>query len=180
MALLDIVLHPDSRLRQKCEPVTEINDEIRRLLGDMAETMYSAPGIGLAGPQVASSHRVIVVDVAYDGDNGYGGKLYKIVNPQVVEREGVMDSEEGCLSIPGIIETVKRAATVVVEGLDENGDPLSVEAEGLLSACLQHEIDHLDGILFIDHLSKLKQHLVKTKYNKMLQQGQHEYTGRTF
>lgn len=170
MTILDIVTHPDDRLRTKCSPVEEITDEIRTLLDDMAQTMYRAPGIGLAGPQVASNLRLIVVDVGDEPEQGRKGRLYQIVNPQIVDKDGSTSYEEGCLSIPEIRETVKRPESVRVEGWDKNGSPVAIEADGLLSICLQHEIDHLDGVLFIDRVSKLKQQLIKSRYKKILQQ----------
>ncbi len=171
--MLDILIHPDPQLRVKCRPVTDITPQIRTLLADMAETMYAAPGIGLAAPQVGSEHRLLVLDVGDDEESARRGRLYKLINPEIRSRSGKTESEEGCLSIPGIRETIKRSASVVVQGVDESGNDLTIEAEGLLAICLQHEIDHLDGILFIDHLSRLKQQLVKAKYSK-LRSAEHE------
>lgn len=168
MALLEIVTYPDPRLRQSCLEVTEITPEIQQLLSDMAETMYEAPGIGLAAPQVGSPYRVIVVDVGEDEELGRAAHLYKIINPEIVTRNGSTDSEEGCLSIPSIRESITRSETVKVKGLDENGKVLELQADGILAICLQHEIDHLNGVLFIDHLSRLKRQLVKARLNKML------------
>ena len=168
MALLEIVTYPDPRLRQACLEVTEITPEIQQLLSDMAETMYEAPGIGLAAPQVGSPHRVVVVDVGEDEELGRAAHLYKIINPEIVTRSGSTNSEEGCLSIPSIRESITRSETVKVKGLDENGKVLELEADGILAICLQHEIDHLNGVLFIDHLSRLKRQLVKARLNKML------------
>jgi peptide deformylase len=167
MALLEILEYPDPGLRVKCAAVEEVTDEIRKVLNDMAETMYSAPGVGLAATQVGSIHRLIVADVGSDEETGRKSRLFKIVNPVITKTEGKTETEEGCLSVPGIREMVSRASSVVVRGLDENGKELTIEADGLLAVCLQHEIDHLDGILFIDHLSRLKQQLVKSKYNKL-------------
>ena len=167
MATLDIVEYPDPKLRVKCAPVSEITAEIRALLANMAETMYTAPGIGLAAPQVGESYRLIVIDVGSDEASGRRARLYKLINPEIVAREGATETEEGCLSVPEIREVVKRAAKVQVRALNENGQEEDIEAEGLLAVCLQHEIDHLDGVLFIDHLSRLKQMLVKSKYNKL-------------
>ena len=166
MAIRDIVLYPDARLREVCDPVTEVTHEVLELLDDMAETMYQAPGIGLAAPQVGSRHRALVVDVG-DPENGETGRLYKLINPEIVSHEGSCDSEEGCLSIPGLRETITRAETVVVTALSPEGEELKIEADGILAICLQHEIDHLDGVLFIDHLSRLKRELVKSKLRKM-------------
>jgi peptide deformylase len=134
----------------------------------MAETMYDAPGIGLAAPQVGSLIRVCVVDVGDPEDEtGEVRRLYKLVNPTIVAKEGKEESEEGCLSIPSVRENVTRAEKIIVEALDENGKQLRLEADGLFAVCLQHEIDHLDGILFIDHLSRLKQQLIKSKLRKL-------------
>ena len=175
MALLDILIYPDPRLREKCKPVTEITPEIRKILADMAETMYAAPGIGLAASQIGFMQRLIVVDIGdREHDEGEGAsaphteaRLYKIVNPVIVSRSGKSEGEEGCLSLPNLKETIKRSERVVVEGLDENGKALRIEAGGLLSVCLQHEVDHLDGILFIDHLSRLKREMLKSKLKRL-------------
>lgn len=167
MALLDIIIYPDPRLREKCIPVSEITDETRRLLDDMAETMYHAPGIGLAASQVGSLYRAIVVDIGEDEETGRKGRLYKIINPVILQEEGSTETEEGCLSIPKIRDVVSRFSRVVVEGLDESGKPLSIDATDLLAICLQHEIDHLNGILFIDRLSHLKRELIKSKLKKL-------------
>lgn len=168
MAILDIRIYPDEVLREVCLPVENITDEIRTLLDNMAETMYDAPGIGLAAPQVGSTHRVIVLDVGDDPENEQSSRLYKIINPEIVDSHGKTKTEEGCLSIPEMRELVPRAAEVHVKGLDPDGNPLSIEADGLLAICLQHEIDHLNGVLFIDHLSRLKRDLLKAKYKKFL------------
>lgn len=168
MAVLDIVLHPDPILREQCVEVKEITPVIRQLLDAMAATMYDAPGVGLAAPQVGSLHRLIVADVGDDDETGKKAQLYKLVNPVITLKEGQLDSEEGCLSLPDIRETVKRYSRVVVEALDENGKPITVDAEGFLAVCLQHEIDHLNGVLFIDYLSKLKKTLVLAKLRKQI------------
>lgn len=188
MAIRDIVLYPSPGLREKCAPVEEITDEIRALLDDMAETMYHAPGIGLAAPQVGVQQRVIVIDVGgregepLEDDEESGGEeavevaapptgespatLLKLINPEITHAEGSVSSEEGCLSIPGIRESIKRAERVVVEALDEVGEKRVIDAQGLLAICLQHEIDHLNGVLFIDHLSRIKRQLLKSKLKK--------------
>lgn len=160
MALLEIVLYPDEGLREVCAPVPSVDDSIRQLLDNMAETMYDAPGIGLAAPQVGVSKRAIVVDVE-------GDQLFKMVNPEIIHTEGQVDSEEGCLSIPDIRERIKRAERIKVKGLDETGAPFELEAEGMLAICLQHEIDHLNGVLFIDYLSRLKKQLIKGKLKRL-------------
>ncbi|MCL4159598.1 UNVERIFIED_CONTAM: hypothetical protein GTU68_034488, partial [Idotea baltica] len=162
MAILKITNYPEPILRERAEEVETFDAELAQLLSDMAETMYDAPGIGLAGPQVAELKRITVIDV---GEGGPG--LLKLVNPRIVESEGKVVSDEGCLSIPGIHESVNRFEKVLVEAQDENGEELSIEADGLLGICLQHEIDHLDGILFIDYLSQLKKQLIKKKLRRM-------------
>ncbi len=175
MGLLDILIYPDPRLRQKCEAVEKVTDEIRKTLDDMAETMYDAPGIGLAASQVGVMQRLIVVDIG-ERDNedrraekgkGNPSKLYKVINPTITARAGKAEGEEGCLSLPDIKETIKRSEQVTVEGIDENGRPIKIEADGLLAVCFQHEIDHLDGVLFIDHLSRLKRELMKSKLKRL-------------
>lgn len=166
MAILKILQFPDKRLATKCATVEHVDDKIRKLLDDMADTMYEAPGIGLAASQVGELVRAIVVDLGPDDDSGRRSRLYKIINPVIKEHDGTMDSEEGCLSIPGIRETIDRFATVVVEGIDENEKPVRIEADGLFAACLQHEIDHINGVLFIDRLSRLKRSAVVAKLKK--------------
>jgi peptide deformylase len=169
MSLRDIIIYPDRRLREKCAAVAKVDARIRQLLADMAETMYTAPGIGLAASQVGVLDRVIVVDVGADEESGRQARLYKLVNPAIIEREGEIEMEEGCLSIPDIRDVVRRSASVVVDAFDENGDAVQVEAEGLLSVCLQHEIDHLDGVLFIDRLSNIKREILRSKLKKLKQ-----------
>ncbi|MFN8390658.1 MAG: peptide deformylase [Bdellovibrionota bacterium] len=166
MAILEIVQYPDPRLREKCKPVDAITAKLQKTIDDMVETMYNAPGIGLAASQIGLDQRVIVVDIGDDEETGKTSHLYKIINPEIVERGGKIDYEEGCLSIPGIKETVRRASRVVLVGVDETGKELEVEAEGLLAVCFQHEIDHLDGVLFIDHLSRVKKELIKSRLAK--------------
>ena len=165
MATRPIVQYPEEVLRIKAEPVEEITEEIRTLVKDMTETMYDAPGIGLAAPQVGVSKRVIVLDVEDDGE---GTNLLEIINPEIVEFDGKIEMEEGCLSIPDIRENVKRHAWVRVEGLNPDGQEIEVEAEGLLSVCLQHEIDHLDGVLFIDKISRLRKQLIKKQLQNLV------------
>ena len=163
MAELTIRLLGDPVLRQKAEPVDEIDDDLRRLMDDMMDTMYAADGVGLAAPQVGVSRRVIVVDIREQDTPPFA-----LVNPEIVERsEEVARDEEGCLSIPGLKDIVERPARVVVEGLDRDGNPRRIEAEGLLARVLQHEVDHLDGILFIDRLSPLKRQLLLKKWQKV-------------
>ena len=163
MSVLKIELLGAPVLRQPADAVAEVDDELRTLVKSMYETMYAAEGIGLAGPQVGISRRVIVVDVHEDEHPPFA-----LVNPKVVESgKETEKSEEGCLSIPGVAGLVERPERVVVEGLDENGTPVRMEADGLLARCLQHEIDHLDGILFVDHLSPLKRTMVLKKYKSL-------------
>lgn len=166
MAILPILVAPNPVLKQKCTPVEAVDDEVRQLLDDMLETMYDAPGIGLAAPQVGVSKRVIVVDCGpRDGDP----QPMKLVNPEVVEesdQHSVYD--EGCLSFPDQYAEVERPARVTVRYLDETGAEQSIEASGLLATCIQHEIDHLDGIVFVDHLSSLKRGMIMRKLQKLM------------
>ena len=166
MAIRDIVLYPNEILETKCDPVEEVNDEIRELIDDMVETMYDAPGVGLAAPQVGVPLRITVIDTS-GGDEE--GKLHVLVNPEIIEREDHMRWEEGCLSIPGVYVNLDRFARVVVRALDRDGEPYELEATELLSVCIQHEIDHLDGVLFLDHLSRLKRKITLKKYKKHLE-----------
>jgi len=172
MAIRPIVIYPDERLKVRCSPIPNVTEEIQQLLEDMAETMYDAPGIGLAAPQIGELLRVVVIDVGNDSEvegdpeeQKKGRNLLKLVNPEIIARSGKTEYEEGCLSIPDVREWVKRSAEVTVQALDENGKKIRIEADGLLAICLQHEIDHIDGILFIDHLSTLKRQLL----NRQLQ-----------
>ena len=165
MALIPIILIPDPVLRKVASPVAEITDGIRQLLDDMAETMYDAPGIGLAAPQVNISERIIVMDCSRDEEP----ELYKMINPEIVassQERSVL--EEGCLSIPNQTADVERPAHVDVRYLDVDGNEQMLHCEGLLAACVQHEIDHLDGVLFIDHISRLKRDMIVRKALKDL------------
>ncbi len=164
MALLEIEILGAKVLREQAVPVETVTDETRRLIRDMFDTMYDAEGIGLAAPQVGISERVMVVDVA-DEDGRH--HVHALVNPEIVEAARETDkATEGCLSIPGIEEDVTRPVRVVVEGLSPSAEPVRIEAEGLLARALQHEVDHLDGILFIDHLSPLKRGILMRKWRK--------------
>jgi peptide deformylase len=170
MALLEILTYPDPRLAKKALPVEKVDDELRKLIDDMTETMYSADGVGLAAPQVGVQKRVIVLDTNPRQDEE-GKPLPRhpmaIVNPVIAERsEEKVIWEEGCLSVPEYTDEVERSERVVVTGLDRDGNPLRIEANELLGVCLQHEIDHLDGVLFVDRLSRLKQSVVKKKLKK--------------
>lgn len=177
MSLLEILTYPDSRLAEKSRAVERVDDEVRTLIDDMLETMYAAEGIGLAAPQIGVTLRLIVLDCSWRTAEGGEGVVAEskdpmaILNPAVTARDGEIVWEEGCLSVPGYTDQVQRSAKVTVEGLDRNGDPLRLEAEGLLAVCLQHEIDHLEGILFVDRLSRLKQQMIKRKLKKRAQGG---------
>lgn len=161
MAIRQIRLLGDPVLREPCTAVVDIDDEIRRLIDDLMDTMYDAEGIGLAAPQIGVSQRVFVYDVSEEGHPP--GVL---VNPRIVESEGTVRESEGCLSIPDLTEIVERSVSVVAEGLDREGRSVRLEADGLLSRCLQHESDHLDGILFVDRISPLKRRMLLTKWAK--------------
>lgn len=161
MALLPILRFPDPRLHRKAAPVDLVDDAVRRLIADMAETMYEAPGIGLAATQVDVHKRVIVIDVSEDKS-----KLLAFINPEILERSGEQVCEEGCLSVPGIYEKVSRSERVRVRALDPQGKSFTLEAEGLLAVCVQHEIDHLEGKVFVEHLSQLKQGRIRAKLAK--------------
>lgn len=163
MAILEIIKYPNVTLKTKCKPVTEINDRLRQLVRDMAETMYTAPGVGLAAPQVGHCLRVAVIDVTKANDPK---NLLVLINPVIVAADGECTWEEGCLSIPGCAEDVQRSKKVTVHCQDLEGKTVEIEAEDLLAVALQHEIDHLDGILFIDHLSQLKRDLYRRKLLK--------------
>lgn len=164
MALREIIILPDKRLRLVSEPVTQITDEIRRLVADMFETMYEAPGIGLAAVQVGVPKRVVTMDLAKK-DEEKAPQVF--INPEIVwSSEDLSVYEEGCLSIPEIHEEVERPARVRIKYLDLDGRPHEAQADGLFATCIQHEIDHLNGVLFIDHLSKLKRDRIVKKFSK--------------
>ncbi|MGF1526892.1 MAG: peptide deformylase [Candidatus Competibacterales bacterium] len=161
MAQLEILHFPDPRLRRPAEPVAAIDAALQALIDDMFETMYAAPGIGLAAPQVDVAKHLVVVDISEHHD-----QPLVLINPEIVARHGEVPSEEGCLSIPGITDTVSRAAAIQVKALDRRGEPFELEAEGLLGVCIQHEVDHLEGRLFIDYLSPLKRQRLRKKFDK--------------
>lgn len=163
MALLNILRYPDARLHKTASPVTVFDDSLKKLVNDLAETMYSAPGVGLAATQVDVHKQVVVLDVSERHDS-----LVVLVNPEIVEASGVSDIEEGCLSVPGVYDIVERAERVKVRAYDQSGNPLTLEAQGLLSVCIQHEMDHLKGKVFVEHLSQLKQQRVRAKLAKQL------------
>ena len=162
MALLEILHYPDPRLRNKALPVLSVDASVRTLINDMFETMYKAPGIGLAAPQVNVSKQVITIDISEDRDDPLC-----LINPQIRVRDGVELMEEGCLSVPNIYEEVERAQHIVVAALDRDGKPFELEARGLLAVCIQHEIDHLEGKLFVDYLSEIKRQRIRKKIDKM-------------
>jgi len=165
MALLPILHYPDPRLHKVAAPVTRVDEKIRKLINDMAETMYAAPGIGLAATQVDVHLRVIVIDISETRD-----QLQVLINPEIISAEGEEECEEGCLSVPGIYEKVTRAAKITVSALDGDGRSRSIEADGLLAVCIQHEMDHLVGRVFVEKLSQLKQKRIAARLHKQQRQ----------
>lgn len=165
MAILPILRYPDPRLYKVAAKVSRVDSEIRKLIKDMAQTMYAAPGIGLAATQVDVHKRVIVIDISETRD-----QLHVFINPEILEASGEADCEEGCLSVPGIYEKVRRAERVKVRALDAEGHQFGLEAEGLLAVCVQHEKDHLEGKVFVDYLSRLKRQRIIAKLNKQARQ----------
>jgi peptide deformylase len=163
MSLLNVLRYPDARLHKVAAPVTVFDEALRKLVRDMAETMYGAPGIGLAATQVDVHKQIIVIDVSERRDS-----LVVLINPEIVDSSGVSDVEEGCLSVPGIYETVDRAERVKVRAHDQNGKLFTIEAQGLLAVCIQHEMDHLKGKVFVEHLSQLKQQRIRARLAKQL------------
>jgi peptide deformylase len=161
MAKLKILEFPDPRLRTKAAPVDAVDDELRTLISDMFETMYDAPGIGLAATQVDVHRRLLVADVSPDKSDPH-----VLINPEIVEKDGVTVTDEGCLSVPGYYEEVERAQHIRVRFLDRDGESREMEAEGLLAVCIQHEMDHLDGKLFVDYLSETKRQRIRKKLEK--------------
>jgi peptide deformylase len=161
MPLLSILRYPDPRLHKRAARVATVSDGIRKLIKDMADTMYAAPGIGLAATQVDVHLRVIVIDVSEKRD-----QLRVFVNPEIVAASGDADLEEGCLSVPGVYEKVRRAERVTVRALDAAGEPFVLDAEGLLAVCIQHEMDHLEGKVFVEKLSRLKQSRILARLKK--------------
>ncbi len=160
METLPIRLYPDEILRTRCKPV-EMSERIAKLIDEMLYTMYEAPGIGLAAPQVGEDIRVLVADISEEKNQPLA-----LVNPEIIATDGLIEYEEGCLSLPGIYAKVRRPDKVKIRGLDRDGNPIELEAEGLMAVCLQHEIDHLNGVMFIDHLSALKRNRLLQKYRK--------------
>lgn len=161
MAKLKILEFPDPRLRTKATPIDEVTDSVRNLIDDMFETMYDAPGIGLAATQVDVHKRLLVTDVSSDNS-----EPYVLINPEILEKDGVTVTDEGCLSVPGYYEEVERAEHIKVKFLDRNGEEVVMEAEGLLAVCIQHEMDHLEGKLFVDYLSEAKRTRIRKKLMK--------------
>ncbi|MEA5446196.1 peptide deformylase [Gammaproteobacteria bacterium AB-CW1] len=161
MAKMTILRFPDQRLRKKAKPVDKVDDEIRQLADDMLETMYDAPGIGLAATQVNVQKRLLVIDVSEDRS-----EPRVFINPEIIEQRGEEIMEEGCLSVPGIFAEVKRAEWIKVRALGRDGEPFELETDGLLAVCIQHEIDHLNGKLFVDYLSELKRRMVRKRLEK--------------
>ena len=166
MALLPILEYPDPRLRTRAEPVTEVDGKIRKLIDDMFETMYKAPGAGLAATQVNVHLRVLVVDITEDRS-----RPVALINPEIIERSGEGKLEEGCLSVPGIYENIIRADRIRVRALGRNGKSQEIEAGGLLAVCIQHEMDHLEGVLFVDHISSLKRNMILRRLTKQKKLG---------
>lgn len=162
MAILPILHFPDPRLRIKAQPVEVVDNQVRRLVDDMLETMYEAPGIGLAAPQVNVPKRVIVIDISEDKS-----APLCLINPEIIAHEGLEEMEEGCLSVPSIFEKVQRYERVTVRALDRTGSAVETTADGLLAVCIQHEMDHLEGKLFVDYLSELKRQRVRKKLEKL-------------
>ena len=171
MAKLKIVKYGSDVLREVAQPVSEVTDEIRQLAQDMLDTMYDSDGVGLAAPQVGISKRIIVIDV---NPNDLGCEPMALINPEIVEQEGQVDAEEGCLSVPDVRGEVKRAEKVLAKALNIDGRKVHVEGEDLLARALQHEIDHLNGVLFIDHLGRLKQQLIKKQLRKIKEEAETE------
>jgi peptide deformylase len=169
MSVREICKYPDPVLRKKTQPVEKIDPAIDRLIDDMVETMHAAPGVGLAANQVGVPLQLAVIDLTSSEDRKKGKlqPILVIINPEILSQEGSVVEEEGCLSIPEYAETVKRAAKVKVRATDRHGKPFELEAEGLMAKALQHEIDHLNGVLFVDRLSPLKKSVFKRKYKKM-------------
>ena len=161
MAILNILHFPDDRLRTVAKPVAEVTDKHRTLVSNMLETMYDAPGIGLAATQVNVHERILVIDISDEKNDPI-----VLINPEILEKEGDQEFDEGCLSVPGIYETVHRAEKVRVKALNEKGETIEMNAEGLLAVCIQHEMDHLLGKLFVDYLSQLKKQRIRKKLEK--------------
>jgi peptide deformylase len=165
MAILEILHYPDERLRRRARPVERVDSATRGLVENMFETMYQAAGIGLAATQVNVHQRIIVIDISQEHDSPL-----VLINPEILTKDGVEQMEEGCLSVPGTYELVERAERVKIRALDRQGEPFEMEADGLLAVCIQHEIDHLNGKLFVDYLSALKRQRIRKKLEKQYRQ----------
>jgi len=176
MALREVVQFPDPRLKLVSKPITQITDEIRELAADMIEVMYDEPGIGLAAPQVGANVRLFVIDTEWS-DEEIGRHPLVVINPEICDREGRISWDEGCLSVPDYNAVVERDAKITLRGLDLEGQPIVEHAEGLRAVCIQHEVDHLDGILFIDRISRLKRGLYVKKRRKQLAEEAAEENG---
>ncbi|QLG88597.1 peptide deformylase [Chitinibacter bivalviorum] len=161
MTILNILHYPDERLHTVAQPITEFDAALQRMIDDMAETMYAAPGIGLAASQVNFHKRLVVIDISEEKND-----LLVLINPQIIAMDGITTYEEGCLSVPGIYEEVERAQHIKVKALDRNGQPFELETDGLLAICIQHELDHLDGKIFVEKLSRLKLTRILQKIKK--------------
>ncbi len=166
MSLLEILIYPDTQLRKIATPVANVDGKTVEFVDNMLKTMYDAPGIGLAATQVGVHNRIVVIDVSEEGDSPL-----TLINPEILESDGESETQEGCLSIPEIYETIKRPEKVRVAAIDRNGEPYEMEADGLLACCIQHEIDHLDGKLFVDYLSPLKRNRIRKKMLKFIRDG---------
>lgn len=162
MAILNILKYPDERLHTVAKPVAEVNDDIRKIIADMTETMYASKGIGLAATQVNIHQQIVVMDLSEERN-----QLQVFINAKITDKQGEQVYEEGCLSVPGVFDKVKRAAEITVEALDENGKPFTLNADGLLAVCIQHELDHLQGKVFVEYLSRLKQNRIVAKMKKL-------------
>jgi peptide deformylase len=161
MALLPILHYPDPRLHKVARPVAAVDERVRKLITDMAETMYAAPGIGLAATQVDVHERVLIIDISEARNH-----LQAFINPEIIESSGEAENEEGCLSVPGFFDTIRRAERIKVRALNSQGEPFIIETDGLLAVCIQHEIDHLEGKVFVEYLSRLKQQRIAAKLKK--------------
>jgi len=167
MATLEILHFPDPRLRTRAAPVALVDNQLRTLVDDMLETMYAAPGIGLAATQVNVHKRVVVIDLSKEQN-----QRLVLINPEITDKQGVEEMEEGCLSVPGVYERVERADRIRVRALNREGQVFELDADGLLAVCIQHEIDHLDGKLFVDYLSQLKRQRIRKKLEKQRRHGE--------
>ncbi len=167
MALKEILIYPDPVLREPAEPISNIDGKVQKLIDDMTDTMYYAPGIGLASNQVGEPYRIFIFDIS---PKDKPKELFVVINPEIVASDGLVVGEEGCLSVVNYSAEVKRAERITVQGLDREGNPITLKKEGLAAIVLQHEIDHLNGTLFIDHLSKLKRELYKRRLSKVLKE----------